>query len=72
MLIWVHKPSKRGDNPGRGETMSEREKKMAEGLAKLPEALQEKFIEQITGAAMAVEVMRPKEEREEAKPAGAG
>lgn len=37
--------------------MSELEKDIIEGVAKLPEELQNKFAEQITGAAMAVDIL---------------
>ena len=39
------------------EKMSEKEKALAEGIAKLPAELQDKFLDQITGAAVAVECM---------------
>lgn len=46
----------RADKKG-SEKMSEKEKAMAEGIAKLPAELQDKFLDQITGAAVAVECM---------------
>ena len=46
----------REDKKG-SEKMSEKEKALAEGIAKLPAELQDKFLDQITGAAVAVECM---------------
>ena len=37
--------------------MSEKEKALAEGIARLPAELQDQFLAQITGAAVAVECM---------------
>ena len=37
--------------------MGDREKEIAEGMARLPKELQDKFAEQITGAAMAIDML---------------
>ena len=47
-----------------GEDMSEREKEFVEKACALPPELQEKFIQQIDGAAMAIEYMKSKDKDE--------
>lgn len=47
-----------------GENMSEKEKALAEKVCALPPELQEKFVQQIDGAALAVEYMQSKKKDE--------
>ena len=40
-----------------GETMSEKEKRIAESITKLPDPLQDRFLNQIQGAVMALDML---------------
>lgn len=45
--------------------MSEKEKSLSEKVAQLPADLQDKFVDQITGAVMAIELMESNKEEAE-------
>lgn len=47
--------------------MSEKEKKIAENISKLPEPLKDRFLDKIEGAVMALDLTAPTEKKEEEK-----
>ena len=50
--------------------MAEKEKRILDGLAELPDALQDEFLSQIQGAATAVKVLADAPEKKEAAKSG--
>ena len=48
--------------------MSEKEKQMLEKISKLPAALQEKFVDRLQGAVMALDVLDAAQNEEKQKP----
>ena len=44
--------------------MSEKEKKIAENISKLPEPLKDRFLDKIEGAVMALDLTKPEEKKE--------
>ena len=57
--------------------MSEKEKKIVEGIAKLPDQMKERFLDKIEGAVMALDMLAPQkgeqdEPRENGIPGHAG
>mgnify|MGYP007104056455 CR=1 FL=1 len=45
--------------------MSEKEKKIAEGISKLPDELKDRFLDKIEGAVMALDLTKPEEKKED-------
>ena len=45
--------------------MSEKEKKIAENISKLPEPLKDRFLDKIEGAVMALDLTKPEEKKED-------
>lgn len=45
--------------------MSEKEKKIAENISKLPEPLKDRFLDKIEGAVMALDLTTPEKKKED-------